>query len=171
MRAGIAYVSEDRKSLGLILSLDVVENTTLVNLAHYCRPLLRRAAQRQATEKWQKDLDIRAGDLDAPILYLSGGNQQKVAIAKWLEVRPQVLILDEPTRGVDVGAKREMYQLIHRLAAEGLACVVISSELPEIIGLCHRALVMREGRVMGEVVGDDLSEEALMHLAAGVAAA
>jgi ribose transport system ATP-binding protein len=171
MRHGIAYVSEDRKGLGLILSLSVIDNTTLANLAAYCRPILDKGAERSATERWQRDLDIRAGDLDAAILFLSGGNQQKVSIAKWLETQPKVLILDEPTRGVDVGAKREMYLLIQKWASEGMGCLVISSELPEIIGLCHRAMVLREGRAVGEVQGETMTEEAIMHLAAGVDAA
>ena len=102
---------------------------------------------------------------------MSGGNQQKIAIAKWLDTKPKVLILDEPTRGVDVGAKREIYNLIQSLAQQGMACVVISSDLPEIIGLCHRTLVMREGRIVGELAAEELTEEAVMRLAAGVEAA
>jgi ribose transport system ATP-binding protein len=170
-RSGIVYVSEDRKETGLHLSMDVVENTTLANLRSYSRPLLRKKEEERATREWVKRLDIRAGNLRAPVLYLSGGNQQKVSIAKWLELKPKVLILDEPTRGVDVGAKRELYQLIQALAADGLACLVISSELMELIGLCHRIAVMREGRIVGEVTGSDMNEEAIMLLAAGVGAA
>ena len=109
--------------------------------------------------------------MDDVVGNLSGGNQQKISIAKWLETKPKVIILDEPTRGVDVGAKREMYNLIQRLASEGMACIVISSELPEVIGLCHRVVVMREGKIVGELMDSELSEEAVMHLAAGVAAA
>ncbi len=170
MGEGVAYVSEDRKALGLVLSMNTIENTTLAGLDAFGTLKLDQKAERACAEGWKQDLDIRVGDMDAPILYLSGGNQQKVSIAKWLQTKPKVLILDEPTRGVDVGAKREMYNLIHRLASEGLACVVISSELPEIIGLCHRAIVLREGRAMGEVEGDAMTEETMMHLAAGVAA-
>lgn len=171
MRHRLAYVSEDRKGIGLILSLSSVRNVTLANLRAYARPFLSAAAERGAAERWKQELDIRAGDLDAPILYLSGGNQQKVSLAKWLDTGPRILILDEPTRGVDVGAKRELYALIRDLTAQGLACIVISSELPEIIGLCDRALVLREGRPMGEVAGESLTEEAIMRLAAGVEAA
>ncbi|MBX7135463.1 MAG: sugar ABC transporter ATP-binding protein [Fimbriimonadaceae bacterium] len=170
-RHGIAYVSEDRKGLGLILSLSVIDNTTLANLDSYCHPILDRRAEESSTENWKRELDVRAGDLHAEVLYLSGGNQQKISIAKWLETKPKILVLDEPTRGVDVGAKREMYLLIQKLASEGLGCLVISSELPEIIGLCHRAIVLREGRQMGEVSGATMTEEAIMHLAAGVEAA
>jgi len=168
MDHGIVYVSEDRKGLGLILNMNVIENLTLANLKSYGTVPVDRRAESEATKKWVENFDIKAGDLEAPILYLSGGNQQKVSIAKWLETKPKVLILDEPTRGVDVGAKREMYEHIHRFAEDGLACIVISSEMPEIIGLCHRAIVMREGRMMGEVSGEELNEQSIMRLAAGV---
>jgi ribose transport system ATP-binding protein len=170
-KAGIAYVSEDRKALGLHQMLSVIDNTTLSNLSAYGGISVDDAAQRASTEIWKERLDIRANDLDQSILFLSGGNQQKVSIAKWLDTKPRVLILDEPTRGVDVGAKREIYALIQQLAANGMACLVISSELTEVIGLCHRALVFREGRVVGEVFGDSMNEETMMHLAAGVDAA
>lgn len=170
LRHGVVYVSEDRKALGLILGMSIVENTTLANLAAYAKPVIDRRAEREATERWKGELDLRAADLDASVGSLSGGNQQKVSLAKWLDTGPKVLILDEPTRGVDVGAKREIYNLILRFAAEGMACVVISSEMPEITGLCHRTLVMREGRLMGELSAAELTEEAIMALAAGVAA-
>ncbi|MFI5384700.1 MAG: sugar ABC transporter ATP-binding protein [Fimbriimonadales bacterium] len=171
MKHGIAYVSEDRKVLGLHLSLSVIHNVTLANLRAYGDIVPSRQKERESAKRWKRDLDIRAGDLDDAVLNVSGGNQQKIAIAKWLETKPKVLILDEPTRGVDVGAKREMYNLIQHLASEGMACIVISSELPEIIGLCHRAIVMREGRIVGELSGNALTEEAVMRLAAGVQAA
>lgn len=169
-RKGIAYVSEDRKGKGLVLGMDVVENTTLANLGSYCKPLVSKASELKAAQKWVSDLDVRVGDLRADVLYLSGGNQQKVAVAKWLETKPRVLILDEPTRGVDVGAKREIYNLMQRLANEGTAIVVVSSELPEVVGVCERVVVMREGRVSGELAADAITEEAIMLLAAGVAA-
>lgn len=171
MKRGIAYVSEDRKGLGLHLSLSAVHNITMANLRAYGEVVVNRGGEQESAMRWKADLDIRAGDLDDAALNISGGNQQKISIAKWLETKPKVIILDEPTRGVDVGAKREMYGLIQRLANEGMACLVISSELPEIIGLCHRAIVMREGRLMGELEADALSEEAVMRLAAGVEAA
>lgn len=171
MRHRLAYVSEDRKGIGLILGLSSVQNVTLANLRAYARPVLSRQRERAAAERWKQELDIRAGDLDAPVLFLSGGNQQKISLAKWLETAPKILILDEPTRGVDVGAKRELYGLIRALTAKGMACIVISSELPEIIGLCDRALVFREGRSMGEVTGSEMTEESIMRLAAGVEAA
>lgn len=168
IRNGIVYVSEDRKAAGLVLDMDVVANTTLANLKSYSRGFIDKRRERAKVEEWVKKLDIRVGDLDASVLFLSGGNQQKVSVAKWLETKPDILILDEPTRGIDVGSKREMYNLIAALAAEGLACLVISSDMPELIGLCHRVLVLREGQVMGELREDELTEEGIMLLAAGV---
>lgn len=170
LRNGIAYVSEDRKALGLILSMSIIENTTLANLSAYASPLVKASAELACAEKWKQEFDLRANDLYAPVGSLSGGNQQKVSLAKWLDTNPRVLILDEPTRGVDVGAKREIYSLIQRFAATGLACVVISSEMSEIIGMCHRTVVMREGQSMGELTGSEMTEESIMALAAGVAA-
>lgn len=168
---GIAYVSEDRKGCGLVLDMDTIENMTLANLSKYARPLIDKKSERKTAERWKKDLDIRIGDMKVPIIFLSGGNQQKVAIAKWLDLDPKVLLLDEPTRGVDVGAKREIYNLVHKFSEQGLATVLVSSELPEIIGLCHRVYVMREGRIVGELSGKEITEENIMHLAAGVGAA
>jgi len=170
MRAGIAYVSEDRKHFGLHTSLSAVHNATMANLRSYGHVLNQRK-ERATAEDWKKRLDIRVGDLNDAVSNLSGGNQQKLSVAKWLDTRPRVLILDEPTRGVDVGAKREMYDLIQSLAREGMACLVISSDLPEILGLCHRTYVMRENRIVGELGKDEMTEEAVMRLAAGVAAA
>lgn len=171
MKRGVCYLSEDRKGLGLVLDMNTVENVTLPTLRKFASLFIDKKREKAVVSNWIETLDIRVGDVQAPTLYLSGGNQQKVCLAKWLEVEPRVLILDEPTRGVDVGAKRELYELIARLAREGMACIVVSSELPEIIGLCHRALVMRNGRIVGEVPGPLLTEEAIMRLAAGVDAA
>lgn len=168
IESGIAYLSEDRKDAGLVLPFGVRENVTLATLRRFGRIVPRVAAEAAAAKRWVDDLQIRIADIEAPVSQLSGGNQQKVALAKWLEARPKVLILDEPTRGVDVGAKREIYFLIAKLAAEGAACLVISSELTEIVGLCHRALVMREGRIVGQCEGERLHEESLMLLAAHV---
>jgi ribose transport system ATP-binding protein len=171
MRQGVAYVSEDRKGAGLVMEMDCLENASLPSLRSIARPLVDRRAEKAMFEKWRTKLDVRVGDPKAPVLYLSGGNQQKIAIAKWLETTPRVLILDEPTRGVDVGAKRELYALVRQLADDGLACIVVSSELTEIVGLCDRVFVMREGRTVGELVGSAVTEEGIMALAAGVGAA
>jgi ribose transport system ATP-binding protein len=167
-KIGIAYVSEDRKGAGLVLDMDTIENTTLASHSGF---FIDRKSEKKTAEAWRENLDIRVGDMKAPILFLSGGNQQKVAIAKWLDMNPKVLMLDEPTRGVDVGAKREIYNLVHKFSEQGLATIVVSSELPEIIGLCHRVYVMREGKIVGELVGEQITEENIMQLAAGVGAA
>jgi ribose transport system ATP-binding protein len=168
MRHGIAYVSEDRKAYGIVTSMSSAHNVTLANLKAYANPIINRGKEHGAVQHWIDALGIRASDPSAPILYLSGGNQQKISLAKWLDTKPRVLILDEPTRGVDVGAKREIYNLIAKLAEDGLACLVISSEMPELIGLCHRVLVVREGVLMGELVGNDMTEQNIMSLAAAV---
>lgn len=173
LREGVAYVSEDRKGRGILVDLPCVDNVTLANLEHYGRVLPNRRRERRSTREWIEKLDVRCPDAEAAIRTLSGGNQQKFAVASRLDARPTVLLLDEPTRGVDVGAKRELYHLISSLAADGLSCVVISSELPELIGLCHRIAVMRQGRVAGTVNVEDEDaaslESSIMRLAAGVA--
>ena len=165
---GVAYVSEDRKGRGILVDLSCIENTTLPNLEAYGRVIPNRGRERRATADWIERLDIRCPDSRGPIRSLSGGNQQKFAVASRLDAKPAVLLLDEPTRGVDVGAKRELYHLISKLASDGLACVVISSELPELLGLCHRIAVMRQGRLVGVVDGPTATEESIMRLAAGV---
>ncbi|MCP4836230.1 MAG: sugar ABC transporter ATP-binding protein [Phycisphaera sp.] len=165
---GVAYVSEDRKGRGILVDLSCVENTTLPNLSAYGRVVPHRRRERAATDAWIERLDIRCPDPRNPIRSLSGGNQQKFAVASRLDAEPTVILLDEPTRGVDVGAKRELYHLIAGLADRGLACLMISSELPELIGLCHRIAVMRQGRLAGVVDGPTATEESIMRLAAGV---
>lgn len=165
---GLAYVSEDRKGTGLHLTLNAIHNMTMANLKAYAHPIVSAKDERLTAESWVTKLDIRVGDLTAPVQTLSGGNQQKIAVAKWLDTQPKVLILDEPTRGVDVGAKREIYELIQSLAKQGLACLVIASEMTELIGLCHRILVLRSGRVAGELQEDQMTEENIMQLAAGI---
>ncbi|AOS81127.1 MULTISPECIES: sugar ABC transporter ATP-binding protein [Hydrogenophaga] len=166
-RAGLTYLSEDRKGRGLHVGLSLQDNLTLMDLDRHARPWLDAASQRAALQAAVRDFRIRAGSLDARAGSLSGGNQQKLAIAKVLQPRPRVLVLDEPTRGVDVGAKRDIYFLIARLAAEGLGVIVISSELVELIGLCQRVIVMRAGRVQATLAGDHLNEEELIAHATG----
>ncbi|MDZ4753656.1 MAG: sugar ABC transporter ATP-binding protein [Phycisphaerae bacterium] len=169
LAARVAYVSEDRKGRGVHLDMNCIENTTLAHLSAYGAVFPSRSRERRAARGWIERLAIRCPDLLAPIRTLSGGNQQKLAVAKWLDGKPSIIILDEPTRGIDLGAKREMYRLIVDLAEAGLACVVISSELPELIGLCHRIVVLRQGRVAGELAGaDELTEQRIMYLSAGV---
>ncbi|TFY97719.1 sugar ABC transporter ATP-binding protein [Ramlibacter humi] len=165
--AGLTYLSEDRKGKGLHVHFGLAENLTLMNLRRYLRPFLSPAAERQALKQAVDEFGIRTGDLDARASQLSGGNQQKLALAKVLHTDPRVVVLDEPTRGVDVGAKRDIYFLVHRLAAQGRAVVVISSELPELIGLCHRVAVMRAGRITATLDRAQLNEEELIGHATG----
>lgn len=164
---GVVYISEDRKGKSLVTSMSIRDNICLAAL----RELASKPKQQETTKSWIEKLGIKVADMELPMTSLSGGNQQKCAIAKWLALNPKILILDEPTRGVDVGAKAEIYSLIAKLAQEGMSCIVISSEMPEIIGLCHRALVFRDGRVEGELQQSELTEANIMRLAAGVKAA
>jgi ribose transport system ATP-binding protein len=165
--AGLTYLSEDRKGKGLHVHFGLAQNLTLMNLKRYLRPWLSHDAERQALAQAVGEYGIRTGDLDARASQLSGGNQQKLALAKVLHTDPRVVVLDEPTRGVDVGAKRDIYFLVHRLAAQGRAVVVISSELPELIGLCHRVAVMRAGRITATLDREQLNEEELIGHATG----
>jgi ribose transport system ATP-binding protein len=167
--AGIAYLSEDRKNAGLTLDMSVVQNTTLVSLRRYAHPLIDRQSEMRATQEHVRRLGIRVRDPCDRVATLSGGNQQKVALAKWLQTRPKVLILDEPTRGVDIGAKEEIYRLIRQFTDQGMACVMISSELNELLGMCHRIVVMRKGRIAGIIDAEHATEERIMYLAAGIA--
>jgi ribose transport system ATP-binding protein len=147
MRAGLAYLSEDRKGTGLTLNMSIAANMTLASLKRYCHPLISRRQEAATTRRRVAELKIKIGDIHDPVSSLSGGNQQKVALAKWLETKPRVLFIDEPTRGVDIGAKEQIYQLIQSLTDQGMACILISSELNEVIGLSHRIAVMRAGRI------------------------
>ncbi|MBV8590126.1 MAG: sugar ABC transporter ATP-binding protein, partial [Acetobacteraceae bacterium] len=173
--SGIAYLTEDRKRLGLFLDMSCLEN---INIGVVARDAWRgwvlnlRQAWERASRAFQS-LRVRAASPLVTVGSLSGGNQQKVLLSRWLETAPRVLILDEPTRGVDIGAKSEIYRIIDDLAKQNIGIVVISSELPEIIGICDRVLVMREGQIEGEVGGPGgrpITQENIMAYAAGVAA-
>jgi len=164
---GVTYLSEDRKGRGLHVRLSLNDNLTLMDLDRHARPWLDAASQRAALQRAVNDFGIRTRDVDGVAGALSGGNQQKLAIAKVLQPQPRVVVLDEPTRGVDVGAKRDIYFLIERLAAQGLGVIVISSELIELIGLCHRVVVMRAGAVQATLNADHLTEEELIAHATG----
>ncbi|PWC38005.1 sugar ABC transporter ATP-binding protein [Azospirillum sp. TSO35-2] len=166
MRHGLTYLSEDRKGKGLHTSMRLRDNLTLMTLRHHAHPLLSHASEDAALARAVTAFGIR-GDPGGTAASLSGGNQQKLAIAKFLEPDPRVFVLDEPTRGVDVGAKRDIYFLIERLAAERRGVIVISSELIELIGLCHRVIVMRGRRVTATLPADRLSEEELIAHAIG----
>nr|WP_026198409.1 sugar ABC transporter ATP-binding protein [Wenxinia marina] len=168
---GLVYLTEDRKSRGLVLNMGLRENLTLTSLRQFAKPLLDRRAEEEALTKAIRDFDIRTPARDTLAKNLSGGNQQKLLIAKTMLAEPKIVIIDEPTRGIDIGTKQQIYDFIHRLAAEGTSVIVISSELPEVIGLSDRVLVMRRGRMAGEVAGADKTEDAIVRLAMGLGAA
>ena len=160
----IGYVSEDRKGKGLVTSMSITDNLALANLNEFNNQSKRSSN----ANHWIESLGIKTKNPDLPMTSLSGGNQQKCSISKWLATNPQLLILDEPTRGVDVGAKAEIYQLIADLASKGTAIILISSELPELIGLSHRILVFRDQSIVGEIKQESMNEKNIMALAAGV---
>ncbi len=169
MRAGVGFVPEDRKRHGLVLSLRALENVTLPTLRSVARAgWLRGGAEQSLAADAFARLRVRSPDLGAETAGLSGGNQQKLVLAKWLAARCRVLILDEPTRGVDVGAKAEIHALIGRLAAEGTGVLLISSELPELVALSTRILVLRDGRLVGELARDEADQESLLRMMAGL---
>ena len=166
LRHGICLVTEDRKDEGLVLDMPVRTNITLASLAGFARAgWLHRGAERRVAEQMVDKLDIRLANVEQPPRELSGGNQQKVVLAKWLVRRPAVLILDEPTRGVDVGAKAEIHALLQGMAAEGIAILVVSSDLPELMQVCDRIMVMSRGTLAGELTRDEFDEQALLVLA------
>lgn len=169
VNSGIAYLPEDRKGTGLTLPMSITENITLVALRQFGKWLINRRAQRLAASVQRDRLRIKTDRLSAPVATLSGGNQQKVLLAKWLQTHPRLLIVDEPTRGVDIGAREEIYRLLRELTAGGMACVLISSDLNEVLGMSDRIAVMRNGRIAGMLDGATATEEGVMRLAAGVA--
>ncbi len=163
--AGLAYVTEDRKALGLILDESILRNVTLANLSGVSASgILSAGKEAQVAERYRTALAIRTPSVQQKVVNLSGGNQQKVVLSKWLFTDPQVLILDEPTRGIDVGAKFEIYSIMNDLVAEGRGVVMISSEMPELLGMCDRIYVMNEGRIVGEMPRDQASQERIMAL-------
>jgi putative multiple sugar transport system ATP-binding protein len=162
---GIAYATEDRKHYGLNLMDDIARSVTLASLSKVSRAsIVNEHEETVVAERFRKDMRIKAHSVKSITGTLSGGNQQKVVLSKWIFADPDVLILDEPTRGIDVGAKYEIYMIINSLAAQGKSVIVISSELPELIGLCDRIYTMNEGRLTGEVSREDAAQETLMHL-------
>jgi inositol transport system ATP-binding protein len=166
---GIGLVPEDRKQQALVLDLPVRENISLANLDAITRGgFVRRATERSITQRVVDALQIRTPSMEQKVVNLSGGNQQKVVLAKWLALNPKLLIVDEPTRGIDVGAKAEVHLLLSKLAQQGVAILMISSELPEILGMSDRILVMREGRISGELDRAAATQEAIMSLATGL---
>ena len=166
MKAGLAYVSEDRKKEGLFLRQDIKNNITLTNLKSIANMgVVNQNEEVNIANDYMKKLDIRASGIDQIVGNLSGGNQQKVSISKWLYTGPKILILDEPTRGIDVGAKFEIYTIVNELAAQGMAVIFISSELPEILGVSDRIYVISEGRLTGELGAEEATADSVMSLA------
>jgi putative multiple sugar transport system ATP-binding protein len=161
--AGLAYVTEDRKQLGLILDSDVRKNITLASLDRVSRRhVIDDFRELQVANDYRTRMRIRSSDVYQETGQLSGGNQQKVVLSKWLMTDPQVLILDEPTRGIDVGAKYEIYCIINELAEAGKGVVVISSEMPELLGICDRICVMNEGAFVGQFTAAEATQEKIM---------
>lgn len=166
---GIVYVPEDRGKQGAVIGLPIFQNVTLPSLGQTSHNgLLRLAEEFKLAREYTERLDLRAAALDQDVGELSGGNQQKVVIAKWLATQPKVIILDEPTKGIDIGSKAAVHEFMSDLAAQGLSVIMVSSEIPEILGMSDRVIVMREGRMVAELAGDDLSPEILVRHAAGI---
>jgi rhamnose transport system ATP-binding protein len=172
MDAGVGLVPEDRRQQGLVMDMSIARNVALASLKSLRRlGFIRGAAEHRFARDWATRLQVKYGSLSNPMTSLSGGNQQKVVLAKWLGRRPAVLIVDEPTRGIDIGTKAEVHRLLEELAGEGVAILVISSELPEVLRLANRILVMREGRIAAEFAHADASEHAIVSAATGRVAA
>jgi rhamnose transport system ATP-binding protein len=168
MRAGIGFVPEDRRQQGLVMDLSIARNATMTRTGALARGgLIRSGAEDRLAKEWATRLQLKFHRLADPVGFLSGGNQQKVVLAKWLATEPKLLILDEPTRGIDVGTKSEVHRLMSELAGEGLAVLMISSELPEVLGMADRVLVMHEGRLTAEIARDDADEESVIRAATG----
>ncbi|MDD9923256.1 MAG: sugar ABC transporter ATP-binding protein [Boseongicola sp.] len=166
---GIVYVPEDRGRQGTITALPIFQNVTLPSLGRTSKNgFLKLAEEFQLAREYTERLDLRAASLDTDVGNLSGGNQQKVVIAKWLATHPKIIILDEPTKGIDIGSKAAVHEFMAELAAQGLAVIMVSSEIPEVLGMSDRVIVMREGRIAAELSGDDMTPETLVRHAAGI---
>lgn len=168
IKLGFGFVTEDRKSEGLILDFSVKENLGITNFKRISKNgVVNTQKEKSLYDSMVKRLGVRTSGPDQTVKSLSGGNQQKIVIAKWLGIEPDILILDEPTRGVDVGAKKEIYSIVNTLAENGVSIIMVSSELPEIIGMVDRVLVMHEGKLTGEVTKEEMTQEKIMHYATG----
>jgi ribose transport system ATP-binding protein len=169
LAAGIAYMTKDRKGRGLLVNMGLRPNLTLLTLNRHLRGIfLDTASEARALERATRRFDIRARDASVTVGQLSGGNQQKLMLAKTAESEPEIIIMDEPTRGIDVGTKQQIYHIIAALAQEGKSIILISSELQEVIGLSHRVLVMRHGRMVGELEGKEIGEEQIVRHQMGI---
>ena len=165
IRDGLGLIPEDRKLQGLVQIMSVERNTTLVNLKRVIKGgVIRKDLEHSLSEEYAKKLRVVTPSMETEVQYLSGGNQQKVVIAKWLFQESEILFLDEPTRGIDVGAKAEIYRLINQLVEDGKTVIMISSEMPEILGMCDRIMVMQEGHKMGELNAAEATQEKIMAL-------
>ena len=168
---GLCYLTEDRKTRGLLLGKSMRDNVTLQAIPRTAGVMIDRAAEEAVLDRAIADFDIRAGARSVKAGNLSGGNQQKLLLAKVMQSEPRILIVDEPTRGIDIGTKQQIYRFLRDLAGQGLSVIVVSSEMQELIGLCDRVMVMREGRITGQVTGHDINERAIVRLAMGLAEA
>jgi ABC-type sugar transport system ATPase subunit len=168
IQLGMGYLPEDRRLMGLFMGMDVRANIVSAHLQDFAgRIFMSTHREKSEAERFVKALSIRTPGIQQRMPTLSGGNQQKIVVSKWLSIAPKILIVDEPTRGIDVGAKAEIHTLLRNLANEGVAILMISSELPEVLGMSDRILVMHEGRVAGVLSGEDATEDAVMSLAVG----
>ena len=165
---GLAYLSEDRQGSGILTAFGIAENITLTSLKRYSKVLLHKKKELAKAQEYVRKFDIKAASLKTRLEFFSGGNQQKVSFAKSLDADPQIIVIDEPTRGIDVQAKHELYRFIHLLVESGLSCMLISSEMEEIIGMSNRVVVMKEGRITGVLTGDQINEEEIMFYATGL---
>jgi ribose transport system ATP-binding protein len=163
---GIVYLTEDRAKEGLFLDMSVAQNISVIDLDEVASlKLIQRTKEHGLAQRYVSEMQIKVASLSARLRSLSGGNQQKVLVSKLLTVSPKVVLMDEPTRGIDVGAKTQIYHLLRRLADEGVGVVMISSELPEVVGVCDRVVVMYEGRVMGILDGEQVNEKSIIQMA------
>jgi len=168
MNAGVALVPEDRRQQGLVMDMSIDRNVALASLGRLSRfGLIRRSSERELAITWAGKLQLKFSRMANTVSTLSGGNQQKVVLGKWLACSPSLLIIDEPTRGIDVGTKAEVHRILDRLVAQGLAVLMISSELPEVLGMADRVLVLREGRITAEFTRAEADEDSLMRAATG----
>jgi len=166
IRQGIVYLTEDRAKEGLFLDMSVASNISVINLEEVSRlKLIQRQREHGLAQRYVSEMQIKVASVSAKLRSLSGGNQQKVLVSKLLTVSPKVVLMDEPTRGIDVGAKTQIYHLLRRLANEGVGVLMISSELPEVVGVCDRVVVMYEGRMMGILEGGQVNEKSIIQMA------
>lgn len=168
LKKGVVYLTEDRKQEGLFLRMNIESNMSILNLSRISgKMFVKKSLQSSEAKKYSEKMNVKASGLQQLVGTLSGGNQQKVLIGNALSIDPRIIILDEPTRGIDVGAKAEIYRILRDMAASGVGVIVVSSDLPEIIGLCDRVCVMYEGELMGEVTGEDINEQSILQIASG----